>query len=375
MNRFKLFGLLIVLFFQSAKLTAQVDNSAFINNYKINSGDSGKLFFRFENTDFLKNNEYFNDYYEGFTLLGYFVKPVLEFYPNSKTKITAGAFLQKYSGIDGFTQATPLLTFQYAGTSWFDLVIGTIYGSYNHNLIEPLYQSDRYYREQQENGLQLLFNRKHFRADIWASWEKFIFQNDPSQEKIFGGVSGSLILFPENQEHKFSFEIPLQGTVQHLGGQINVSDKKMSTLLNSALGFKTAYRLNNRTSLILDGYFAKFYDNSPEKQLPYIAGYGLLGNLGVKRGNFTLLAGYWNCENFISPKGEPLFQSVSQMDSSYFRKKRKLVTLKLDFNKKISSDISLNFRVESYYDIVVKNLDYSYGLNIIFNRSFFIKKW
>lgn len=371
----KLNVLLVIVFFLilTFSVTGQINNQMFLKNNTINPANRNKLFFGVENVNYLKNNEYFNKYYEGFTLLGYFLKPRFIYYPDSKVKIDAGVFLQKYSGINGFSEATPLFTFQYAPSQYFDMVIGTIYGSYNHRLIEPLYQSDLYYREQQENGLQLLFDFKRFRSDIWVSWEKFIFPGDPFQEKIFGGYSGNMFVLPEKPGKKLKIEIPIQATVLHRGGQIDASNQRMSTLVNYAAGVKAGLLLKKQVSLFMDAYFTGFNDLSPTKQFPYISGYGLLGDIGLKIRKFSFMAGYWQGENYISPKGEPLFQSFSQIDSNYFRDNRYLVTFKADYTHKITRGIFLNCRFESYFDTDEKKLDYSYSLNILFDRSFFIR--
>ena len=93
-----------------------------------------------------------------------------------------------------FSEVLPLLTFQYNYHDWFNIVMGSIYGSYNHHLIEPLYQEDRYLRDKPENGLQLLFNFSHFESEVWCAWERFIFPGSPFKEQIFAGTSNKIIL-------------------------------------------------------------------------------------------------------------------------------------------------------------------------------------
>ena len=98
------FKLLFAMLFCLGYLTGntQIDNSIFNNNTHISPADSHKLLLRIENTDFLKNNEYFNNFYVGFTLFGYIIKPKLVYYPNANTKIEAGGYFLKYDGVDGF---------------------------------------------------------------------------------------------------------------------------------------------------------------------------------------------------------------------------------------------------------------------------------
>ena len=86
------------------------------------------------------------------------------------------------------------------------------------------------------------------------------------------------------------------------------------------------------------------------------------------------MLGYWYGDYFIAPRGEPLFQSVSQKYTGYVEPQKQLIVSKLFFQKAINKDINLGIRFESYYDLLNDNFDFSYGLHIVFNRSFFLKK-
>ena len=97
--------------------TAQPLEQFFANNKNVN--DSSKLNLSIENTNFLKNNEYFGDFAQGYTLIGYFLKPKINFSPHKKLKISAGVHLQKYSGIDKFTEIQPTFSVLFAPSSKF----------------------------------------------------------------------------------------------------------------------------------------------------------------------------------------------------------------------------------------------------------------
>ncbi len=367
---------LISIFFISIGFSfAQNNNSIFHTEKQFSDADSNKLFFRIENTNLIKNNEYFNNLVDGSTLIGYFLKPSLLYYPGPKTKIQGGVHLLKYSGIDNFTQAIPTFTFHYNITNSFSLILGTLYGTLNHQLIEPVFQFEKYIENNIENGLQILVNSKHFESDTWLNWEKFIFQDDPFQEEFTVGTSNKLIL--TNPESKINVSIPFQALIAHKGGQIDASEDNIQTLINSASGIICEFRNNSGKfikSFATEQYLVTFDDISPTKQLPYIQGYGFYSKYYINTRLINLMLGYWYGDYFIAPRGEPLFQSVSQKYTGYVEPQKQLIVSKLFFQKAINKDINLGIRFESYYDLINDNFDFSYGLHIVFNRNFFLKK-
>ena len=170
--------------------------------------------------------------------------------------------------------------------------------------------------------------------------------------------------------------MPLQAIIKHYGGQIDSSPMNMSSIVNSASGLDINYKTGKIIKSIgLDGYIVTFNDISPQSPLRYVSGYGMLTDFCIKTKYADLYLGYWNGMSYVAPKGEPLFQSMSQIDSTYFIKNRQLLTCKLDIGRKLGKNIMLRVRFESYYDLKVKNLDYSYGMNAtVFNSDFFLKK-
>ncbi|MEA1986719.1 MAG: hypothetical protein U9N76_04440, partial [Candidatus Marinimicrobia bacterium] len=136
-----------------------------------------KIYLNFESTSFIKNNEYFHHFTKGYTGIGFFIKPTIEYYLTKNTKANLGIYLLKYSGVDNFTQSIPIFTIQHKLTKNTDLIFGNIYGTLNHKLEEPLFRFDTYYQNNIEYGLQLLHNSKYLQSDIWMNWDKFIFNN------------------------------------------------------------------------------------------------------------------------------------------------------------------------------------------------------
>jgi hypothetical protein len=365
-----LIGFLVISF----RALPQNFNDAFISEKSLLSSDTNKLFLNIENSNFFKNNEYFNDFVEGYTLLGYFFHPSLVYKPTSNTNVEAGVHFLKYSGIESFTKVLPTFRFQYEAGQKLDIVFGNIYGTYNHGLIEPIFKPERYFTDNIENGLQFLYHTNRFKSDLWVNWEQFIFQGSPYQEKFTIGYSAKYLL--KESSGSGNIYIPFQMVGTHRGGQINSTDEHLQSIINSALGIIWDYNVDKKwlKSLSVQQYILSFTDVSPDKQLPYIYGRALYSNLYLNSGYFKIMLGWWYGDFFISSRGEPLYQSVSTIDKNYKEPQRAMFISKFKFEKRIFRDIIIGAGVETYFDLYNYNLDYTYGVHIIFNRNFFLRK-
>ncbi len=105
---------------------------------------------------------------------------------------------------------------------------------------------------------------------------------------------------------------------------------------------------------------------------PFKNGWGSYTKLSYSFKGLHAMAGYWYAKRFISPHGEYLFQSVSEMTPAFSQEKRELLTGKIWFSKTIYRSIKIEARLETYYDLMAHNLDYSYGLYIVMNEGFFL---
>ena len=337
------------------------------------------LNFRFESSTFFKNNEYFNDFAYGFTGLGFYAKPTLEYYFTPKFKVNAGVYLLKYSGRDIFTQVIPIFSVQYKMAKSLELIMGNIYGTANHQVGEPLFRYDRYYQNHIEYGLQFLLNTTAVRSDLWLSWENFIMVGDTSQEQLVVGNSSDFMVLRDWEG--FSLTIPLQLLVAHKGGQLApLPHKPMSTIFNGLTGVRLAYRFTEKSSITFEPQFLLYeglHLPGPGElnAQPFKNGWGSYTKLTYHYRGVHVMAGYWYAERFISPHGGYLFQSVSEMDPGFSQEKRELLTSKIWFNKTIYRSIKLEARFESYYDLMTNQLDYSYGLYIVMNESFFLTRY
>ena len=330
---------------------------------------------RIESTSFIKNNEYFNDFSKGYTGLGFFLKPSIEYYFAKNTKATAGVYLLKYSGIDHFTQAIPLFSIQHKLTKNLELILGSLYGALNHQLEEPLYRFDRYYQDNIEYGMQFLYHTSRIESDLWLNWEKFIFTNSPYQEELVFGNTSKFIAY---QSQKLRVELPIQFLISHKGGQIDSSPNPVASIVNGMSGLNINYQINTEKSLSFEPLFFLYHGwGLPESGInsqPFKEGKGVYFKVHYNNKNFHSMLGYWSSNKFISPRGEYLFLSVSDWDENFSQEKRKLITAKMEWMHPITESVKIILKADAYYDVMNMDLSHALGLYFVIDESFFISK-
>ena len=365
----------ITALFFSITVCGQIDNSLFDSYKSIEANDSNKLWLGIENQNFLHNNEYFNNLYDGITYIGASLAPTLIYQPNTNLRVQLGWYILKYSGRDEFSRSIPWILCQYKISKNLDLLMGNIHGTVQHKLIEPLYSFDRHFSGQPETGIQLLGKFSHFEGDLWLNWEKFILPSDPFKEEFTMAGTGRILVFkPEN---KLQLTFPIQWLAAHKGGQMETSTAPLQTYFNTTLGIDAEYHpfTKENNSIGINSYFATYYDASTYHIQYYSEGYGILSNLYAKIGKFDIIAGYWYGEHFMAPRGEPLFQSTSQKYTIWWEPNKQLIINKFQFHQQIKKGIDIAVRFQSYYDLLRNNMDFSYSLFLIIKQDFFLKKF
>jgi hypothetical protein len=236
----------------------QYGNRIYITDTEIPAADSQQLFMRFRNATFINNREHYNPYQPGYTLIGYFLLPMLEYHPGPATRLKAGVHLLKYSGREKFSRYIPVFSFQHRFAPGVDMVFGALHGALNHGLIEPLFSFERVFTDNHESGLQFLIARGRLTADIWLDWERFIITGDPFQEEFTAGLSSKMLISGSGK--RLRVELPLQVLATHRGGQIDISDDRMQTLLNIATGINIELDMNHDFFRVIGfrGYLAFF---------------------------------------------------------------------------------------------------------------------
>ena len=372
----KNYFIVFVLFSLLIESKAQLNNFAFEQQVVIDSTREKELYFGFNSLGFFKNNEYSNNIADGFTLFGYQFNPYFSYYPTGNIRIDGGIYLQKDFGIRDFTEIAPTFSV-IMDFGNFDLIFGNLQGSYDHRLIEPLYDFENGLNDRLENGIQGLWQTKDIFLDFWVNWETMIFKGDPFQEEISGGTSINYTLLERN---KFKLEVPLQMVIYHKGGQIDNSPNPLLSLINTAYGVSFTLKFNNGgmiRSLRSDNYYAYYYDFSNQKQQVFEDGDGIYLNLTAKtRFNLEVMASYWRGDEFITIKGGQLYPSISSSfkNAGSFENNRELFFLRFLYDVKLSENFYLSTRLEPYFDIRNSNMEFSHGLYINYRPDFFLLK-
>jgi len=364
----------VLCLFISLNLFGQLDQKwrYYYPEFK-NNAESG-LYFRLENNNFVKNNEYFGDYTEGYTLMGYAVQPSLMYYAGSRLRVKAGLHLLQYSGMSEFTEVLPVFSVHAQLTDKLDLIMGGLKGDVHHRLIEPVFNTEHQYTRPIENGFQFVFQGDNLWLDSWLDWEHFIFPGDNKPEKFTAGISSEYRFTKSDSE--FEVTVPVQLVATHLGGQISDFSESMQSLANVVSGIKMSHDLGDGfiQRVGVSTYFAMYKDLTKQSGWNFHSGDAIypVAEVDYKYGGFML--GYWHARNFLAPKGSHIFQSVSDYKEGYYSEYRNLLTTKFSFTKTFMKQIKFSAMVETYYDIPASQFEYSYGINLVFTPNFFISK-
>jgi hypothetical protein len=350
-----------ILFFAFLTARSQDVNQTYLDTF--DSIQSGSVVLTVHNNNFLKNNEYFNRYTEGITYFGSQIQPELSYAFTDKTRLSVGWFLKYYYGTERFTSSIPVFRFEYDIMPGARLTFGQLNGLLAHDLIEPIYSIDNYFKRNPENGIELQIDRSRIHSSLWISWDHFILPGENSKEEISSGINTSWQIFNLNGKHSLSLN--LQGIIHHFGGQVDNSDSPLETRLNLAPGMEFDFHPGNsgKTNCVFASYLIQSSDQSSTVTIPYKKGWASYSFVTVKHRSVTLAAAWFHGEYYFAPLGDRLFQSISELNDWYEWDTRNMLNGKFLFEHKIGK-VKLGIRFDAYYDLDKKNIDYWYGMNI-----------
>ncbi len=334
---------------------------------------ANQLLFGFNSTNFLKNNEYSGEITEGYTLIGYSLEPYFRYYAGDRLSLRAGIHVQKYNGLDSFSQVKPLLSAHLALTPSTGIIMGALKGHIHHRLPEPILEPERQFTRPVEAGVQILMNKNRFWLDTWVDWEKFVQAGDAFPERFTFGISSRTLM--RDSLAQWQITLPVSILATHVGGQISNYPEPVQTITNASVGMHAErqwFRHIKRAGLF--GYHMRYANLSDENRLGINHGYAWYVGATLEGNKGTALLGYFNGTNFIAPLGSHLFQSLSTMDATFFEPKRELIVGKVDYHRTFLNQIKFTFRTETYYDLNQKRLDFSNTVQLTFTPQFFITK-
>jgi hypothetical protein len=355
-------------------IRAQPDNSSLMFNQETDTTHEKEAFFKIQNLNYLKNNEYYGYMADGYTQFGIQLNPQLGYQLSKNLSIEAGVFLSKDFGNKNFNNVDPTFSLRYHKKD-FKMIFGNLDGSLNHRLIEPLYNFERLMTNRLEGGLQFMIDKRHCDFDVWADWQNMIYRQSNGAEKIWAGLSGHPLKLKHN---RLEFKIPFQVTILHSGGQIDTSSGSMSTNWNFNGGTALTYTPSS-------GPFQQFiFDARYVGNVHYLftpaqsekVGSGVLANAGFTAFNTDVLFSYWYGYRYLSDYGGYLYSSQSSTVyySYIFRAQRSLLILRLTKRIRLADRVNLTLRAEPYYDFFQNLFEYSFGFYISLDERIWLKK-
>jgi hypothetical protein len=363
----------VLLFAQENESLRWDEYASFKEDYHIDTILHDQFYIRIKNANFFKNNEYANEFKIGSSLSGLFLEPTIDYYAGRQTRIRAGVHFLKYNGRDDIERSVPVLTVQHSLNEHIDMVFGTLFGTVNHGLKEPIFSFEKYLIDNYENGFQFLFNYPDFVGDLWLNWEQFIQEGDPFQEKFTAGLSMCFDLYKGGN---FSISLPVQTYFRHQGGQIDNSNLPAGTQSNFVQGLKMQWFSESDfiDLMVLEQDFFQFLEINPGTniEIPYGSGNYTSLTVGTRMGDFSVA--YWKAKNFTSPHGEVLFLSNSAYDPDFYMADREVLSIKYQYHYKINDFLDFILRIEPYYHFHSDRLDHSFGVSLLVDKSFFLAR-
>lgn len=368
---FRLFFLIpfLMAFFRLAAL-AQLPNEAFEFRRPLVPADSQRVKLGIYMLGFNKNNEYFNKIADGYTLFGFQAVPYLTYQPTKRLRIDAGLLVRKDFGNPAISAVEPLISIRYEQGP-FNVVFGTLEGSLNHRLIEPLYDFERVMTDRLEEGLQFLYQKPSTFLDIWINWERMIYRGSPYQEEVSGGFSFNQKLLGNE---RWKLKLPLQFLAYHKGGQIDRARQPLETFVNAAAGLELRkdWEQGLLRSLRFQPYAVWYRDFSHELLQPYTEGRGWYVNLAAASKHFEAMLSYWQGEGYMAIKGGALYQSASSTYRwpEHTEDRRELLILRLMLQMPVARNLEVSTRFEPHYDLVHNKFEFSHGMYLNYKTNF-----
>lgn len=345
------------LLFISTQIMAQVDNNRLEYGEVFNSIKLKKVQFNFNSLNYVKNNEYFNQIADGYTLFGYYLNPKVTYYAHEKVQIEGGIFMRKEFGNSGLKEVQPTFTVKVKHNDW-RFLFGNIEGTVSHRMIEPLVGFERLLSKPLEHGIQAKYQHKEAFFDAWIDWQRSTSPGQTNQEYIWNGLSfySKPLQFKGSMLKDFKFQAIAQASIYHMGGQNIQSLQPVRTLLNPALGLRVQKELSNEQTFIFDNYYVGYFE-SPKQGTAYYL------NTFWKSPKYQIGLSYWLGHYFNSPMGGDLFQSISRkFDTDYYEEYRNLLIMRLVRDWKIAKGVNLSLRIEPHYDFQNRIFEHSEGL-------------
>ncbi len=344
-------------------------NSQVFQDYYNNRQDSiineGDVYLNLNASTWFYNNEYFNPFYKGYTLIGADFDPSLIYQLNSRLRVSAGTYLHRYYGESLETTVKPLFSIEYHPNEALSVLMGSYKGGENHHLNDVLYSFENHLTNITENGILVRYSRNYLESETWLNWQSFIIPGDTIQEQFTMG-SFNRVNLPDISGWKMS--IPLSLLAHHAGGQINDNNKPVETLINISEGLKISRFLKKDPLQSASLEFMLFHSLGDYNPAP---GWAFSFRTGVQLRHLELNAEYFRGDEFVSFAGNPLYRSRKATGNPAvpfeYGGNTEMLNFKAGFRQKMGINSFLFLRFEGYYFTSTSKLDYSYSIHFQVN--------
>lgn len=353
----------------------EIQCQVFQENYK-NRHDTiltgGSVYLGLNAASWFYNNEFFNPYFKGYTLIGAELNPTLIYQVNSKLQLSGGVNAFRYYAKNKSTVFNPLFSILYKPSESLAILMGSFNGGENHKLDEVIFSFENHLIKLVENGILIRYNSRVFQNENWLDWQQFILPGDTFQEQFTVGSTGRLNFFTSGP---LNISIPVTLLAHHSGGQVNDNNEEIETLINLSEGLIISGKPKINKDLTLFASFSLFQSLADFNPSP---GQAFYVKTGIRYGQLELNAGYFNGKDFQSFTGNPLFNSRSENPDPLlpwlYGGKLEIVSLKAGIKQKTGDNSFLFFRFEPYYLLNYKKLDYSYSIHFQINNIIHLAK-
>lgn len=318
---------------------------------------------------FFKNNEYFAPEVEGYTLPGYLLRPTLT-WGGQRLAVTGGLQALQYGGLDKMHYVRPFFAARWQATDWLAVHMGCLPGPMSHFIHEAVTDPELQLTEKPELGLQVAVRRPHLKVDAWVNWREFIFKGDTIPERFTAGVVADI---RPSSKSGASFNLPASLIFEHIGGQISDYEQPMQSLANLTLSPTLTLTPDTgrfvQSVSIAANVFA-FHTMAGSDVRPFEDGYAVSPEIRLVAKHLEAAVGYFHGHDFFAMRGNPIFWSISNYDSSFYSSDRDLLCLSASFVARMASWGRFSLDARAYHDLPDGRLDYSYGLTMVITPSY-----
>ncbi len=315
---------------------------------------------------FFKDNEFGSEHARGYTLPGVRLQPTVSYQPLPQVRLQAGFNALIYDGAGKYpcyayhdigrwkgnqyqrgAHVLPFFRVQ-AQMGCVQVVMGNIFGGANHRLLEAIYNPEVNLTQDPEAGFQLMVDASRYRMDAWVAWQSYIFEEDTHQEAFTIGVSQRIAL--TDTARRWHAYIPVDVLAQHRGGEQDITDMGVQTLVNGAVGAGLRWRAGSRLLRTLTAEAALLGSWQQSGHLwPFDTGWGGSVDIGADlSGGFHLKAGFMAARRFAALYAVPFHSTVSQKHEGARYSHTAVPHVALEWCRAFADDYQFGVKLDAY---------------------------